>query len=184
VGLRQRLAQWTNGPEKPCTTCGRPTRDELVHEGRERVRYCRTHLVEQFVREFEKSPYRMVVYEFQPEAAGGLVYGYYPVSIFHEFNWSVEDLEKASHILLGIDKSQPCKMCGRNPWQVAYYDRDAAPWQRDSRVPDIDIDKALALCAPCAALKLSPVLKANPDEYVEGLYLPYRDHGMYATTVI
>jgi hypothetical protein len=177
MGFLQRLADWFGAPEKPCTTCGQPTRDVLVRAGREWVYYCRVHLLEEFARGFEKSSCRMAVYEFQN---AGIVYGYYPVSTLKEFCWSPEDADILQRVLREIDVSQSCQSCGGNPWQVAYFDRATAPWL--GAVPDIGTDRALRLCTRCAALQMVPVLRENPNEYTEGLYLPYQEDGMYITT--
>ncbi len=181
--LKRFLSIWSAQPE-PCMTCGQSTREVLVREGRERARYCRVHLLEEFARGFEKSPYHIVVYEFQPQATKhtGSVYGYYPVSALGEFNWPVEEADKLRRILQEIDPSQSCQSCGENPWQVAYFGRGTAPWQEGSSLPDLGIDPALRLCTRCAALQMRQVLRENPKEYEEGLYLPYQEDGMYATT--
>ena len=128
----------------------------------------------------------MVVYEYQPQATKytGIVYAYYPVSALKEFHWPAEDTDILRRVLGEIDGSQSCQSCGGNPWQVAYFDRDTAPWQGRSALPDLAVDQALRLCTRCAALKLAPVLRENRQEYIEGLYLPYQEDGMYATTEI
>jgi hypothetical protein len=51
-------------------------------------------------------------------------------------------------------------------------------------LPDIAIDPALRLGRRCATHQLVPVLRENAKEHVEGLYLPYQEDGMYATTEI
>ena len=181
--LKRLLNMWSAQPE-PCVTCGQSTRESLVREGREWIRYCRLHLIEEFARGFEKSPYRMVVYEFQPEATKhtGLVYGYYPVSALGEFNWPMDETDELRRTLQEIDPSQSCPSCGGKSWRVAYFDCDKAPWQRGSSLPETGIDQALRLCVRCAVLKMGPVLRENPREYNEGLYLPSREDGMYMTT--
>jgi hypothetical protein len=181
--FKRLLNRWRAQPE-PCGTCGQVTRESLVREGREWVRHCRIHLVEEFAHGFENAPFRMVVYEFQPQRAGGLVYGYYPVSRLREFNWPTEEADKLRHLLQEIDASQFCQSCGGDPWQVAYFDSAAAPWQEGDSLPDAGIDQALRLCTRCAALKMGPILSENPDEFEEGLYVPYQEDGMYVTTVM
>ena len=69
--LKRLLNLWSAQPE-PCVTCGQPTRESLVREGREWVRYCRVHLVEEFARGVENAQFRMVVYEFQPQGGYGI----------------------------------------------------------------------------------------------------------------
>jgi len=181
--LKRLLNMWSAQPE-PCVTCGQMTRESLVREGREWVRYCRVHLVEEFARGFENAQFRMVVYEFQPQEGTGLVYGYYPLSTLREFNWPSEEADKLRYILQDIDPSQSCRSCGGNPWQVTYFDSAAAPWREGSELPDIGIDQALRLCTRCAVLKIRPILSENPFEFEEGLYVPYREDGMYITTVM
>ncbi len=186
MGFLKRLVERLRGPAQPCMTCGQLTRDELVRAGRQRSRYCRAHLLEEFARAFEKTPYRMVVYEYQPQAAKhtGIVYGYYPLDALREFNWSEEDADRLRRILQEIDASHSCQSCGRSPWQVAYFDSAAAPWQEGSVLPEVRIDQALRLCTGCAAFKLVPILRENPQEYIEGLFLPFQGDGMYTTTQI
>jgi hypothetical protein len=184
MGFLKRFLSILSAQPEPCMTCGQSTKEVLVREGREWVRYCRVHLLEEFARGLEKSPYRMVVYEFQPQATKytGSVYAYYPVSTLGEFNWPTEEADKLRRILQEIDPSQSCQSCGGNPWQVAYFDGATAPWQRGSSLSEVGIDRALRLCTRCAALKMGPVLRENPKEFDEGLYLPYQEDGMYATT--
>jgi len=169
--------------KKSCRTCFKETVEMLVYEGTRRDYYCRSHLIESFSRDFLHIPYKIVIFEFQPEATKhtGLIYCYYALSSLERFNWTKEEKHVLESLLHEIDTTKACSQCKGNLQQSLYLGRELAPWE-SSRIHKTCIGKGDKLCLNCSQSRLSATLSNNPKEFREGLYLPFKEDGMYMTT--
>ena len=170
--------------KRPCVTCGATTRDVLVAEGNAWHFHCRTHLMDEFSRGFQASRFRMAVFEYDPLASKytGEIYAYYPVSALRRFNWKEEDQRVLQTLLKKVDTAAICQQCGVDHCRVLYLSKEAAPWQKSARVFEEYEHSGELVCTRCALERLLPVLRNSPKNFVEGLYLPYQEEGMYMTT--
>lgn len=182
-----------------CSICGKSGRD-ILSEGMDKLMrpytigyFCRDHLIQRYSAEFKKSPFKMVVMEFQPNATPdtGHVYSYYPLSILGLQTvplggfWTIEE-KKIIEKLLDTIKNRKCSVCNKEA-TVLFVSEEAAPWKKYENTPSMDFaEKGEYLCKEHAIDKVLPNIK-NDNKYFDdggGLYPPYQEDGFQATTII
>ena len=169
-------------PKDTCQTCGKKSLDVLMKDGGKKTEtYCRQHLLDQFKFSFQQHPNKIVVFEFD-EGRCGLVYGYYPVSLMEKFNFQKQDIAKIKSLLLLIQGK--CENCQNEKAGAAYFKKEDLPWDEGGPLMSQVTCQPGLFCRKCALERLIPLLSGNKIFFKEGLYVPYKEEGVFISTCI
>jgi len=157
---------------KKCSVCGIDSNNAYRDEKDTSIPLCRTHLVERWKKEFVLSKYEMIVIE--PDFIH-YPYGYLYATIekLKEWQYNKYDLNNVSAILNKIN-GKKCKECGSDA-TVAYFNKE------DYSFPYLEKIKSEPgyLCKNCVIKKVEPLLRSSPEDFLEGVYAPTNDKGVY-----
>lgn len=173
-------------PQKKCALCAKEARDVLSDSSNHRIGvFCRNHLMQEYSKRFLTSPFRKVMVEPQPTAAGylGPVYGYFPVSEIKQFGWQ-ERAKKVLEELLATINGKSCRECKESATTL-FLSKEVAPWSKYGSEPRIEYAKVGDyLCNRHALKRLTPGIQTNPKYYDDagGLWLPYKEGGFQVST--
>lgn len=147
--------------------------------------FCRPHLIEEFAREVNKSPFNFAIVEFQPEAnsATGKNFFYIPLSKAEKLGWKNEEKEAIKKMLTEIEQKR-CKICNNNGC-ILFIPKSSAPYSKyGPKALEEFIEFGMVYCKEHGLKKIIPTLESNKKKYDEGFYSPYSDSGFYTTTEI
>lgn len=171
-----------------CEVCGQETEEHLTIDGKEEHFFCRQHLLEKFKPLFLSFPHKIVIREFEPLAACGEVYGFYPKSELEHFGWTKNHRLILEKLVDTISTAPRCSNVNcNNPAQVLYISKTNAPWSRYKANLHEDFLKfGKILCLEHAWELLQISLRSNPEKFRDGggLWVPYKEDGFYTSTVL
>lgn len=157
---------------KKCLICSIDTKDEYNDTLNKRIPLCRNHLVDRWKKDVILSPYVMVVIE--PDFVNyPYAYLYATLNKLKEWQYTKEDLDNISYIANTVSEKK-CTECS-NDASVAYFRKE------DYKFPYLGKISAqpVYLCKNCVVKKIEPLLRNSSKPFVEGVYAPTNDLGVY-----
>lgn len=168
-----------------CSICGKKGKDVLRYDNRKTKRFCRTHMIEEFKKEFLKNKNKiMVIYPKLEEKRGSsYTYQYYSLGDLKKYNFG-ETVGKL--VAQGINSiSGKCARCNADA-QVAYFGTDSFHWERKGGpagwdLPAIEkIDRAAEiLCTGCVLDLILPSLRDFKGNFEDPIVLHYAEEGIF-----
>lgn len=156
---------------KKCSTCRKDANDVLFSDHKIGS-FCRNHLIEKYSDLFVKTPFNIVMIEYQPKlGAGYTTYLYDPLS---ELDWG--DQGKIVELLTKGISDRECSQCGNRanilfiPKEVARFIQGADP---------SFASKGEYLCKEHALKRIIPSFQDAKQSLA--LYLPFKQDGLQAT---
>jgi len=158
---------------KKCSVCSADCKDLYRDESDREVSLCRNHLVERWRNDVVSSPFDMVIIE--PDFIN-YPYGYLyaTISRLKEWCYPKEAQDKISSFLDSIS-GKSCNECVNVAASVAFFKKEDFP------VPNLEsiIVQPIYLCKKCAVKKVEPLIRSSLNDFVEGLYAPTHERGIY-----
>jgi len=157
---------------KKCAVCGVDTKDEYKDEKDKNTPLCKNHLVERWKKDVISSVHNMMVIE--PDFVHyPYAYLYATAEKLKEWKYTKEDQNNISTILDTI-QGKICKECGSKA-TVAYFKKEDYNFPYFAKISALPV----YLCKGCAVKKVEPFLRSSPKDFVEGVYAPTNDRGIY-----
>ncbi|MFA6190119.1 MAG: hypothetical protein WC711_01215 [Candidatus Staskawiczbacteria bacterium] len=155
-----------------CAVCGSDTKDIYRDEKDNIISFCKNHLLERWEKDFTSSNYDIMIIE--PDFVH-YPYGYLYATVdkLKEWQYTKEDQGNVSNILDNI-KGKVCKKCGSRA-TVAYFNKEDYEFPHFRKISSMPV----YFCKNCAVKKVEPFLRDSSKDFVEGLYAPTNDRGVY-----
>lgn len=164
------LSRFAAKPKK-CSVCGTVTKDEYLSvEGF--ISFCREHLIQRWKKDFTESSYSMIVIE--PDFSRyKYAYLYGTMDDLKEWSYPKEDTDNLSSIMDTIS-GKTCKGCGEAA-TVAYFKKEYYNFPYFSKINTLPE----YFCKVCVVKNILPLLGSAKTDFIEGVYAPTKDRGVY-----
>ncbi|MDD5237493.1 MAG: hypothetical protein PHU96_00815 [Candidatus Omnitrophica bacterium] len=168
-----------------CSICGREGKDVLRYSNRKTKRFCRTHMIDEFKKEFLKIQNKIVVIypKLEEKRGSSYTYQYYSLSDLKKYNLQeiIGDL-----VTQGLNSiSGACATCKADA-QVAYFGADSFRWEHKGgsagwELPAIEKINHTAeiLCTRCVLDLILPSLRNFKGNFEEPVVLHYAGEGIF-----
>lgn len=155
-----------------CSVCKSETQDSYVDKNDKRIILCRNHLIDRWRTDLSMSYENMVVIE--PDFVKyPYAYLYADLSKLSSWQYSDKAVNNINSILEGIF-GKTCIEC-QNRATIAYL-------RKEDYQPPLMEDISIAptyLCKKCMINKITPVIQNSPKSFLEGVYGPTENGGVY-----
>lgn len=147
--------------------------------------FCRDHLLQKYSELFVKSPFNVVMVEYQPESISFPGYLYYPASEI-DFRNRYDPNNKANEVvkqLLSTIKVKKCSMCNKQV-SILFVSKEVSPFKKYKSEPREEFaQKGEYLCKEHTLERIIPCLRSSRKHFDtnEGLCLPNKEDGYQAT---
>lgn len=170
--------------KKKCLICNKEANDSLWI-GKEKKRFCRKHLIQEFENAFDKSSSKIIAFYPDLETKkGDYIYRFYTVKEIKKYysnkrnpqNSMLEFYTKNINFI-----SKICEECEADA-TVAFFEKSSFKWAKSDFIHYIDLSniktKPISLCRKCSAKRITPSLEKYSGDFDEPIILPIPQEGV------